>query len=354
MDSPHIISLRPDKTLLNTKFDGYKLSLDPVPVLKSSLPAPLHRVFTNDEQYSFLHAKLFSLHNHLFRDPWLANSTYFLDENGVIQNVRYDTNRGVLSSIKSVFKIAKFTPRNDCYNASCCFVSEKFCVFSDGGGSLHVLDTGDRFRNEEWKSLFSATIFAESTPFLLQDARLEITENLRRIDCLLLSVQKKTNDSADDCRFEVVIDWVSLSKVTGASTWTNAHARQLRGKSLPDYCALDPRSSGLLLSADAQFHFAFDTENELHTENPGAENEDESANISFTWTQSDDEVNVFFDIGKECFAKDFHIAYRSSRLNVLHKNKSLMDSELFQDIDHELTTWNLVIRMSGECRVHFN
>lgn len=347
MESPTIINLRPTHSLLNPNFDGYKLSLDPVPVLRTSLPAPLRRVFTNDDQYTFLHAKLFSLHNHLFRDAWLSYSCYFVDENWTIQNVRYDTTSGTLSTIKSVLKLTKPNCGRNDYNPSCCFVSEKYCVFSDGCGALNIIDTADRFRNEEWKTIYSDTMFEKSVPFVIQDARLEIVDNVRHIHCLLLSVQEKLDGSDDDKRYEAVIDWVRCTKENESNVWSKNHVRQLRGKSLPDYCVLESKSNGILLTADQRFEFVFDSEHPLQTTDPAtapstAAIEKANEEINFTWTQTDEDVIVHFNVSRDSSRNDIKIVCNGSTLHAYHRNVTLLEAELYRPIDNDLTTWNLV------------
>lgn len=343
MDLPAMINLRPSHALLNPNFDGYKLSLEPIPIIKSVLNAAPRRVFTNDDQYTFLHAKLFSLHNHLFRDPWLEYSCYFLDDNWAIQNVRYDTASGQLSSIKSVHKLPKSNVGRGDYNPSLCFVSEKYCVFTDGCGTLKILDTGDRYRVNEWKATFSCPMLDDSIPFVIQDARWEIIEGVHQIQCLTLSIQRK-NDESDD-KFETVIDWFVIKKDAELSAWNKSHVRQLRGNTLPDYCVLEPKCNGLLLSADKRFQFSFDSENPIEnivkTEEKVAAEEDASKN-EFIWTQSDEDVTVHFKISRETQKRDIKVVCDGKMLQVRHKNDVLLDAELFERIDGDLTTWNLV------------
>lgn len=61
-----IIELRPDSKLLKSNFDGYKLSLEPIPILKLENISKPHQVAADSAtEYSFLHSSLFQLHNHL-------------------------------------------------------------------------------------------------------------------------------------------------------------------------------------------------------------------------------------------------------------------------------------------------
>lgn len=76
-----LIELRPRKDLMNPNFEGYKLSLDPLPVYKHDLPSAVENLKPNSEQYSFQHMKTFGLHNHLITDPWHSDFTYFISGN---------------------------------------------------------------------------------------------------------------------------------------------------------------------------------------------------------------------------------------------------------------------------------
>lgn len=346
MTSPAILDLRPSHLLLNPNFDGYKLSLEPVPVLKTELSASPRRTFTSDDQYTFLHAKLFSLHNHLFCDPWLEHSCYFVDENWTIQNVRYDTSTGKLTSAQAVHKVPKPNMGRGDYNASLTFVSEKFCAFGDGCGGLKIFNTGDRYRVEEWKTIFTDTILDNSHPFVIQDARWEIINNIHQIQCLLMSVQRQ-DDSSDE-KFETVLDWIVIKRDAQSNTWSKCHVRQLKGKTLPEYCVLEPKCNGVLLSADQKFEFTFDTENPIEPPESKTPNDDgnteegDSKKHNLDWTQSDEDITIVFNIPTETSKQDIKVICDGTNLQVRLKNDSLLNEELFQKVDKDMTTWNLV------------
>lgn len=348
MSLPAIIDLRPSGLLLNPHFDGYKLSLDPVPVLKTELITSPWRVFTSDDQYSFLHAKLFSLHNHLFRDPWLSYSSYFIDEKWIIQNVRYDNSIGKLNAIKAVHKLSKPNVTNEKYNASIRFVSEKYCVFSDGCGSLKIFTTGDRYRYDEWKTIYSDTIFTDSIPFVIQDARWEIMNGIQQIHCLLLSVQR--NEKTENEKYETFIDWVVIKKSDEATKWSQHHVRQMKGNAVPEYCQLEPKCNGLLLSADRKFEFTFDSENPIETpviesnELKDSERLDDNSIDAkvYAWNQTDEDICIQFNISRDVDKSNIKVICDSIKLQVRCKDNLLLDSDLFQAVDNESTTWNLV------------
>lgn len=348
MSSSAIIDFRPSHLLLNPHFDGYKLSLDPLPILKNELNASPRRLFTTDDQYTFLHAKLFSLHNHLIHDPWIEYSCYFIDENWTIQNVRYDTNTGKLGAVKAVHKVPKppnVTGQGN-YNCTLKFVSEKFCIFGDGCGGLKIFNTGDRYRIEEWKTVFSDTIHENAIPFVVQDARWEIINNIHQIQCVLLSIQQ--NKQSDDEKYETVLDWIVVKKDGQSNKWTKSHVRQLKGKTLPEYCVLEPKCNGILISADQKFEFSFDNEHPI-VETKDAVEEDSPTNgvegekkPEFIWTQNDEDVTIHFNIPQDTGKQDITVISNGENLQVRLKNESLLNGELFQTVDKDLTTWNLV------------
>ena len=75
-----IIDLRPNNDLLNRKFEGYTLSLDPLAVYKHNLPVGVQHLTPNDEQFSFQHVKTFGYHNHLYDDPWNSELAFYISK----------------------------------------------------------------------------------------------------------------------------------------------------------------------------------------------------------------------------------------------------------------------------------
>ena len=75
-----LFELRPKKDLLDSTFEGYKLSLDSLPVYKHEVPVAVEHLKPNDEQFSFQHVKTFGLHNHLIDDPWNEEIAFFISK----------------------------------------------------------------------------------------------------------------------------------------------------------------------------------------------------------------------------------------------------------------------------------
>ncbi len=75
-----IFELRPKKDLLDPTFEGYKLSLDSLPVYKHEVPVAVEHLKPSDEQLSYQHVKTFGLHNHLIEDPWSNEIAFFISK----------------------------------------------------------------------------------------------------------------------------------------------------------------------------------------------------------------------------------------------------------------------------------
>lgn len=82
-----LFELRPNKDLLNHGFEGYKLSLDPLPAYKHNLPVSVEHLQPSDQQFSYQHVKTFGLHNHLIDDPFHDEFAYFISNDSQIFEV---------------------------------------------------------------------------------------------------------------------------------------------------------------------------------------------------------------------------------------------------------------------------
>ena len=83
-------SLRPDRSLLDPQFEGYKLSANPLNVSSTTLVSAVNDVTLRDEVLiSFQHMRAFANLNHLVLDSWTeggkTDAVYFVDENYDIQ-----------------------------------------------------------------------------------------------------------------------------------------------------------------------------------------------------------------------------------------------------------------------------
>ncbi|GIY41048.1 hypothetical protein CEXT_540181 [Caerostris extrusa] len=75
-----IMDLKVNRNMLDIKFEGYKLSLDPIPVLKQPVVDGIKSCELGNEEYGYLHTRMSLLHNYLFQDPWCQDSVFYVNE----------------------------------------------------------------------------------------------------------------------------------------------------------------------------------------------------------------------------------------------------------------------------------
>lgn len=85
-------SLRPNRDLLDPKFEGYKLSADPLTLSSTNLVSAVNDIPLREELFSFQHMRAFGNLNHLVFDSWIdggkperAEVIYFINENYEVQ-----------------------------------------------------------------------------------------------------------------------------------------------------------------------------------------------------------------------------------------------------------------------------
>lgn len=333
-----LLELKPNQKLLDASFDGYKLSLEPISKLKSPLAIAPHKVFPSEEQYSSLHAQLFGLQNHLVRDPWTTNTTFFADANRNIQCIKYNEQNGKLDPLTNVYKLRQGDRSSNDYNISFVFVSEKYCLLTDGLGIIHVIDTGDRFNKAEWKSVHSEIGLEGSRRFYIEDARFEIANETKFIYCILLHVEYVENS------FETFLDLVQLKQELNGS-WVKTALKEIRLKNLPTYCSLEPRSSAIVLCTDRVVNLGGNNETQTAEQNSDPIPDEKS--IPFTWTQLDDDISIKFTLSPVHQKCEFKVVTKDQWINVTYQNESLLEGKLFGEIDSDLTTWSMENERTG-------
>lgn len=337
-----IIELRPDSKLLKSNFDGYKLSLEPIPILRlENIPKPDVVAAETSSEYSFLHSSLFQLHNHLVADPWLPNTAYFLDASSNIQKISYDANTGKLKPLLPVFRCTIKRPATGSggvYNFDFKFISEKFAVLSDGIGGLRVLETGDRQKNDEWKSL-QVLQPLEGVAFIIQDAKFAIEKEEKIIHCLLLSIAQV------DGKFFNVINWLTLKQAVGAKVWEETARRTIQGKGNLYYLSFDPKCSSIVYSSNQAYKFTLDTVNaiveDLLPEVPIGNLQVDEMENNFKWKQNGEDITINFKRTPEAETDHYHVKCQKNHIEVILQTEVLLKSEMFGEIDEDLTTWSM-------------
>lgn len=335
-----VIDLRPDSKLLKNNFDSYKLSLDPIPILKNeNISKPL-KVNLSSDQFSLNHTTLFQLQNHLVADPWLAYTSYYVTSDYTVEKVAYDKNTGRLINNTLVYKFVPDKERIDgIYNAELKFISEKYALLSDGTGNLQLIETGDRQKGDEWKNIdIFQPLSEDDVSFILQDAKFKIEKGEKIIHCLLLHIQQIEE------KFNNVIDWITIKQEASTKKWKCTDRRTIQGRGALFYLSLDVHCQAIVYSSNHAFKYTFDSVNEVIEEIPREEVIDaqsEPTVYKFQWSQKGEDITINFDSIPGASKDDYSIKCLQSNIEVKCVDEVLVNSDIFAEIDIDLTTWTL-------------
>jgi hypothetical protein len=217
-------------------------------------------------------------------------------------------------------------------------VSEKFALLSDGYGSLMILDTGDRQRSDEWKRVGPPLQPLGDTGFIVQDAKLTFDNGDKIIHCLLLHIEQIEG------KFFNVIEWLTLKLNESSKTWEDTARRTIQGKGSLFYLSLDPKCDSIVYSSNQEYKFTLDTVNEITVEEEPpekAENPVEESENNFKWKQNGEDIAINFKKIENVSKDQFKVTCHQSHIEVKVAEEVLINSDLFAEIDTDLTTWTI-------------
>lgn len=329
--SSRLVELRPKRRLLDHEFEGYKLNLQALPHWSHTLTVPVDLVFPDEVQYSFIHAKLFALHNHLVADYWDHRYVfYYIDQKQQVRQVLFDSTNHLFDN-NVVYDVPAHVERISGHFKLCLlFLDLNLAVVSDGTGYLHIVATGCRQspQKQNWKTLHSALVLGEGKYFVLLDSRTQEKLDTVIVHCLLQSVEH-----AED-RFYSVLTWVTYED--DGEAWKQTSMRQLRGKGTIHYAAIETSFSAVYVASDNQFKYILDTEKEI-TDEPIAE----PKKIIYTWLQTTEDISLTLQL-TEGYNKDLlNITVTPLTIKVSYAGTVFVDGKLANKVDSELTTWNI-------------
>lgn len=328
-------SLRVKRPLLDPRFEGYKLSLEPLPCYQLELDAAVAEVKLRDDQYTLEHMHAFGMYNYLHCDAWYQDSVYYIDNLGRIMNltVMLDT---ALGKPREVFRLP--TDVTACDNRLCAsihFTSPSWVTLSDGTGRLYVIGTGDRGNSpEKWEIMFNEEL---GNPFIIIHSISLLKAEEHSVAILLLRIEKEELDMKGS-GFYVSLEWVIVSKKKEDSKKyeiTKHHV--LRGKSVPHYAALEPSGNGLMIVSYKSFK-VISVEEDLEE----SMDEDRSEKVKeplYYWQQTEDDLTVTLRLPEGSTKEDIQIQFLPDNINIKLKDIQVLEGKLYSSIDHEGSTW---------------
>ncbi|KAF2903311.1 hypothetical protein ILUMI_02875 [Ignelater luminosus] len=325
---PKLVELRPNQSHLDPNFNGYKLSLEKLPIIKEALHVSVDHVLPSNDQYSFLHAKLFGLHNHLTGDVFNDNDcVYFVDKNQCVQKASLDEFGGSIILTK-VWEVPEFKEHRDGdYNFSLKFANKNLAVISNGAGMLYIIETGSRNGSSTWQCVFCDEVIGSEKQFIIQD----VVYNEDKLHCLLFSVEQDT--STKKCT--AGLHWVTLVQADNDKSWGAVALRELSSKGDLYYAYFEPNCNAIYAVSDNGCRFTVDSENPIKDEP-----QSDAANSKYKWSQTYEDITLKFELPKEYKKDDINIKIDFNEIDVSYEDV-LLKGKLTHRINKDTTTWTV-------------
>ncbi|XP_057664626.1 nudC domain-containing protein 1 [Diorhabda carinulata] len=325
------LELIPNRQLLDSNFDGYKLSLQEIPMKKLDFTIPVDRVLLNPQQCSILHANLFGYHNHLISDIFdEINSVYYIDKEFNICKIYMDPLQGDLINPLVVLKLRKNRERQTGdYNTSLKFVSSSTAVIGDGIGTLYIINTGNRNDDEEFSICFSDEVIGEDTPFIILDAVLKVNNDNQELHVLALSLEKSKNE-----KFFALLHWISFKKIQDA--WEQAAIKQIKTKGCVQYAYIEKNCEAIYVVSDDECGFI------LNSDVPIVEKTVIPVEKVYKWSQNIEDITIKIPLPPDTNKRIIRVDTENTYIKVKCGEIDLIKGELYQRIDPDLTTWTLI------------
>lgn len=334
-----LTELRPDKRLLDPTFESYKLSLEEIPSIMTEFRCGVALVAPDAGLFSYAKTRCLSMHNHLTVDVWHASNCFFFDATMKIRRFHVHNNNR-LDPAQFVYKMDAGCEikEKERLPPTLSFPSRLLCVASDGRGSLHVIDTGDRRAREcaKWSRVYADDT---SPPCVILDTHI-LDETLH---LLVARFEERSIDGKEKCEETVVVlEWIELGKNV-ASGYVVTGSRTFEGKSYPDYAAIT--KDGLSIAANTRFVYKSDWNEEVDME---AETVNDKK-TDFKWKQTNEDVTMMFDVGAHITAKCVVCDISRKRISIAVRSGSeedaapleLLVGELYLDADPAASTWSV-------------
>ncbi|XP_055482678.1 nudC domain-containing protein 1 isoform X2 [Psammomys obesus] len=330
-------SLRVKRPLLDPRFEGYKLSLEPLPCYQLELDAAVAEVKLRDDQYTLEHMHAFGMYNYLHYDVWYQDSVYYIDNLGRIMNltVMLDT---ALGKPREVFRLpTDVTAYDNRLCASIHFTSPTWVTLSDGTGRLYVIGTGDRGNSpEKWEIIFNEEL---GNPFIIIHSISLLKAEEHSVAILLLRIEKEGLDLKGS-GFYVSLEWVTVSKKKEDSNKYEITKRHVfHGKSVPHYAAIEPDGNGLMIVSYKSFQgvaVGHDLDDSM--------DEDRSEKMKeplYYWQQTEDDLTVTVRLPENSTKEDIQVQFLPDNINIVLKDVQVLEGKLHSSIDHESSTWTI-------------
>lgn len=356
--------LRPNRSLLDPNFEGFKLSLDTFVQYKLDLDQDLklntyNFIESSESKHKFLlyqHLKLFGMHNLIIANQFNDSNLYYFDCNQRLVRIVYNLpklvpQRAIMPTNLQLTGL--LNSERTCITMK--FVNETTAVIFDGFDSIYIcqIDEATRSENplvsENWNILFKWQLNEAETTCVLKDAILY--ENTYHL--LLINVVESQDKSSSTNKFDTMVNWLSIEN--SANNWSLKRVRKLNCfTTVPEYISLETNGQSIYLAGPSFSKFIYDSEVEIQTKpaelckKPSVTQMETDVACStekfYTWSQTADEIIVKVRLdttNKELNKNDVKINLRLDSIEISYLDELILSGHFSSVIKLDESVWTL-------------
>ncbi|XP_043665320.1 nudC domain-containing protein 1 [Vespula pensylvanica] len=318
-----IIELRPNRSLLNPRFEKYQFSPDVVPVKSEiSLENDVFRLELSPDQESWLEVRLFALHNHLFKNPY-DTSCWFVDKEYIVWRLSKN------GSLQKIYKlcISNAKSSKSLYNPSIGFTVNNTVVISNGGNSLHLL-------KEDKSGHVKAFLLEEAEPGVILDVQYVQTKSQ-----VIVTLSSVADDNGKKCTKLLLLFYTWQQSDKNQETFHLCNKQVLKVRGTVEYVFIE--ENGDHLHSICQNNVTFESNNQTITENSITDIGDrEHIKIpKYCWSQDEDSLTVWIKIPEKYYQSQAKVNVKSTEISITVNDNVLIQGECQHRLDEKLTTW---------------
>lgn len=277
----------------------------------------------NQNQESWLEARLFAFHNHLFRNAY-DTSCWFIDEDWAVWRLDKDGSLTLMHTVHTAdADLSRIT-----YNPSVGFTSDKISAVSDGGEKLEIL-VGD---TEQDMRVFS---LGPVEPGVVMNVQ-RVQEGTRIIVTMCNIADNNQKKYTQLTLLSYVLRYVE-NEVTDIS-YVDKQILKVQGT--VDYVCVE--ENGNYLHSICQDNIGF----EEAADTQECENKAEQSCVDsqiripkYYWSQNEDSLTVWVKVPKQHGDKRPKINVRPLELSVTIDNEVLIQGECQHRLEENMATW---------------
>ncbi|KAK6630975.1 hypothetical protein RUM44_003147 [Polyplax serrata] len=329
--------LRPDPLLLDDSFEGYKLSLEPIPMYRKTISTGVHALRPDDDHFSFSHVKMFSLHNHLHVNIHRSNNVYFVDENYKVVKVTFlPLHHQII--LEEVCQLKNFiNKQKGNYNISLAFPSAETVLIGNGSGVVYLVEIKDVQGKEVWQMAHAGCLFKENNACLILDCHKELADDICLLHVIVSQIVEKEERLIKDTRsglFQTILTWRTFEK-DECQLWKEKSLRKLCVDGTVDYIALEPGCKSLHMVCDKAPKWIYDSEENIFETKTVDLPKPEKL---YSWMQTEKDITFWLNLPK-CTKSDLKIIIEDLKMEIKFKGNQLISGEFYQRVDSNLSVW---------------